>query len=626
MKHQLLLPLLWVAITATAQEPADTTKQKNILLNEVVVTGARAQTDIRHLPMTVSVIGKTLLNEQNRPSVLPTVAEQVPGLFVTSRGMMGYGLSGGGSGGINIRGLGSGEGRIMVLIDGHPQYSGIYGHSISDSYQTMMAEKVEVLRGPASVIYGSNAMGGVINIVTHGQREDGVYTSLNLGAGSWGTFQSQISNTVQRNGFSSNVSVQYNRSDNHRPHMGFEQYGGHVNLGYDFNTHWRVFADADLTHFNASHPGTTDKPMLEADQWITRGVVNAGLENSFGSTSGAVTVYSNFGRHKINDGYEIDGGTPQNRLFRSKDALTGLSFYQSFSLFTGNRVTAGLDWQHIYGRAYYTSRETGEVIETPNKQSGKKHMNEVAGYVNLHQDVNEWLTLDAGLRYNHHSVVGSEWIPQGGVVIRPMSSAELKATIGKGFRNPTLREMYLYPPSNEELKPERIVNHELSWKHRVADNRVQYGINVFYIQGDNLIQTINRQNVNMGKIKNWGAEVEAAWRINGRWQIQTNHSLLRMKYPIVASPKYKGYLSASYTTNRWRVNVGLQQVSGLYTAVGENPTTEHFTLLNASVSFRPAKPVELWLRGENLLAQRYEINAGYPMPRATFMSGVHVHF
>ena len=74
------------------------------------------------------------------------------------------------------------------------------------------------------------------------------------------------------------------------------------------------------------------------------------------------------------------------------------------------------------------------------------------------------------------------------------------------------------------------------------------------------------------------------------------------------------------------MNVGLQQVSGLYTAVGENPTTEHFTLLNASVSFRPAKPVELWLRGENLLAQRYEINAGYPMPRATFMSGVHVHF
>ena len=55
---------------------------------------------------------------------------------------------------------------MLVLIDGHPQYNGVYGHPISDSYQTLMAERVEVLRGPASVLYGSNAMGGVLNIVT----------------------------------------------------------------------------------------------------------------------------------------------------------------------------------------------------------------------------------------------------------------------------------------------------------------------------------------------------------------------------------------------------------------------------------------------------------------------------
>ena len=67
---------------------------------------------------------------------------------------------------------------MMVLVDGHPQYQGIFGHSISDFYQTMMAERVEVLRGPASMLYGSNAMGGVVNIVTRKMREDGAKTDI----------------------------------------------------------------------------------------------------------------------------------------------------------------------------------------------------------------------------------------------------------------------------------------------------------------------------------------------------------------------------------------------------------------------------------------------------------------
>ena len=124
----------------------------SLTLGEVVVTGTRNATDVRHLPMTVSVIGRDVLTADHQPSVLPTVMHQVPGLFVTSRAMMGYGVSGGAAGGINLRGITGGAGQLMVLIDGHPQYQGFYGHPISDSYQTMRAERVEVLRGPASVL------------------------------------------------------------------------------------------------------------------------------------------------------------------------------------------------------------------------------------------------------------------------------------------------------------------------------------------------------------------------------------------------------------------------------------------------------------------------------------------
>ena len=592
-------------------------------LPDVVVTGTRNAVDVRHLPMTVTVIGREKLTEQYQPSILPTVMQQVPGLMVTSRSMMGYGVSTGAAGGINLRGITGGAGQLLVLIDGHPQYNGVYGHPISDSYQTLMAERVEVLRGPASVLYGSNAMGGVMNIVTRSMHEDGMKTSINLGAGSYGTIQTEASYQVRNGKFSSTVSAQYGRTDNHRPRMGFEQYGGYLKLGYDFTEHWNAYVDADITHFNSSYPGAVSNPLYDADQWITRGVVSAALENHYNRTSGALSVYSNFGRHKIDDG-TANPAQPTQRFFRSKDALTGISWYQSAQLFEGNRLTVGVDYQHIYGKAYYTSKQTGEVLDTPNKQSGKSHRNEIAGYVDFRQDILKWLTVDAGLRIDHHSITGTEWVPQAGIVVRPMVTGEVKAMVSKGFRNPTMREMHLYPPSNEELKPERIWNYELSWKHRLG--AFNYGANLYYIKGDNMIQTVNRKNVNTGVIENYGVELEAAYRINNYWSVNTNHSLLHMEHPVIAAPTYKGFLGANYHYNKWTIVAGLQYINGLYTAVGDNEQKENFCLLNASVSYAIWKGLNLWIRGENLLVQSYEINLGYPMPRATFMGGINWNF
>ena len=623
MKKSMTRLFIMLVVSATGYSAHAESVTDSLTLQEVVVTGTRNATDVRHLPMTVTVIGRETLTEQYQTNVLPTVMQQVPGLFVTSRSMMGYGVSTGGSGGINLRGISGGAGQLLVLIDGHPQYQGIYGHPISDSYQTLMAERVEVLRGPASVLYGSNAMGGVMNIVTRSMKEDGMKTSVNLGAGSYGTVQAEASNQLRSGKFSSTVSAQYGRTDNHRPRMGFEQYGGYLKLGYDFNDHWNAYIDADITHFNASHPGTTTSPLFDADQWITRGVISAALENHYGWTSGAISAYSNFGRHKIDDG-TADPTKPTARYFRSKDALTGISWYQSAQLFEGNRLTVGIDYQNIYGNAYYTSKETGDVLDTPNKQSGRSYRNEIAGYVDFRQDLLSWLTVDAGIRLDHHSVTGTEWIPQAGLVIRPVSTGELKAMASKGFRNPTMREMYLYPPSNEELEPERIWNYELSWRHRI--DAFSYGLNIFYIKGDNMIQTIQRKNVNTGEIENYGAEIEATWRVNSNLSLTTNHSLLHMEHKIVAAPEYKGFLGANYHQNRWTAIAGLQFISNLYTEVGDQETKENFCLLNASVSYALTKACSLWVRGENLLAQSYEINLGYPMPRATFMGGVNLNF
>lgn len=623
MKYRFKFLLITLITVTTISAQTDSVK-----IEEVVVTGTRNAVDVRHLPMTVTVIQREALTKEHQTSILPTVMQQVPGLFVTSRSMIGYGVSTGAAGGINLRGISSGTGQLMVLIDGHPQYQGIYGHPLSDSYQTMMAERVEVLRGPASVLYGSNAMGGVINIVTRRPAsQNGTSTQANMAAGSYGTLQAEASNQLRSGKFSSTIGAQYGRTDNHRPHMGFEQYGGFLKLGYDINENWSASLSGNITHWNASNPGATTQLKLENDQYITRGEVSVALTNNYGWTSGALSAYSNFGRHKINDGYNAEGGKPQTDLFRSKDAVSGISLYQSAQLFTGNRTTVGVDYQHLYGRAYYTNRETDEEVTTPQRlmQSCNSRANGIAGYVDFRQDLTDWLTVDAGVRYDHHSIAGGEWIPQAGIVVRPMATGEVKAMVSKGFRRANPKEMFLYKSANEDLKPERLWNYELSWRHRL-NGGFTYGANLFYIKADNLIQTINMQNVNTGEIENWGVELEAKYPVCPCFNINANASYMHMKEKIVAAPEATCFLGVDYHQDKWLATLGVQYVNHLYTVVGDNETKENFCLVNASISYTLTKNIGLWLRGENLLAQSYEINLGYPMPRATFMGGININF
>ena len=93
-----------------------------------------------------------------------------------------------------------------------------------------------------------------------------------------------------------------------------------------------------------------------------------------------------------------------------------------------------------------------------------------------------------------------------------------------------------------------------------------------------------------------------------------------MKEPVIAAPEHKAYAGASWTEGRWSVSTGLQYVAGLYTSTSP-VQKEDFLLWNVRSSFKACKWLDLWARGENLLAQEYEINAGYPMPRATVVAG-----
>ena len=599
-------------------------------IDEVVVTGARQETDVRHLSQTVSVVGRAEIEHSLQPSLLPVLTEQVPGLFVTSRGVMGYGVSNGAAGSISLRGLSGGTARLMVLIDGHPQYAGIFGHPIADAYQSFLAERVEVLRGPASELYGSNAMSGVINIVTRKMQEDGVNTHLHAGCGSYNTLETELTNRVRKGRFSSVVSGSYNRTNGHRADMGFEQYGGYAKLGYEMTDHWNVRGDVNVTHFNASYPGPVSAPLFDGDQRITRGMTSLALENRYEKTSGGLSFFYNWGDHWINNGYTPSAGeSPQEARFNSHDYMTGISLYQSTQFFPGNRITLGFDWFRYGGRAW-NEYVSGEKVGTTSDLVDKEE-DELAGYIDLRQDFCSWLTFNAGLRVDHHSRVGTEWVPQAGLAFHLPQAMELKASVSKGFRYPILREMYMFPPQNPNLQPESMWNYELAFSQRLIEGWLYYGVNLFYINAKNLIQTLPNPhgsgmlNQNTGKIENTGVELQAAYRINRAWSVDGNYSYLHMAHPVIAAPEHKLYAGANFSQGRWNVSTGLQYIAGLYNQT-DPAVTEDFVLWNVRASFRATRWLDIWARGENLLAQRYEINAGYPMPRATVMAGVNFNF
>lgn len=607
--------------TAQATEPSDS------ILQEVVITGTRSATDVRQLSQTVNVIDRSAIEETNRASLLPLLTEQVPGLFITQRGYAGYGVSGGAAGNISMRGMTGGAARMIVLIDGHPNYAGIYGHPIADSYQSLMTERVEVLRGPASILYGSGAMAGVVNIVT--KKEEGTHARLHAGYGSFNTAETEFTASTRQGKFSAVASGSYNRTDGHRDNMNFEQFGGYAKLGYDISDNWNASANVDVTRFKASQPGSESAPLIDADQEITRGTTALFVENNYARTQGAVSLFYSWGDHWINDGY-TPGTTPKLFRFISYDEMLGASAWQSASLFDGNRITLGFDYYRYGGKADNHFVD-GPTAGTDVPQVDERE-NEFAGYLEMRQEIGSLLTLNAGLRVDHHSKAGTELVPQAGAAFHLPANAEVKLSVGKGFRYPTIREMYMYPPHNPDLEAESLWNYELSFSQRLLSGKLYYGINLFHMDAKNIILTLPNPtapppmlNQNSGELKNTGVEVEASYLISKSFAANCNYSFLKMETPVVGAPEHKAYLGGSYTNNGWHASTGLLYVNSLYSAVGPDKK-EDFLLWNARVSYQLTDMVQLWINGDNLLNTKYQINAGYPMPGIAFMAGVNLSF
>jgi len=613
-----IVTLFSTVIVAQNQQLPDSIRiSRNYNLDEVVVTGSRVPVSRDILPIPVSVVRRGTLERSEETNLLPVLAKHVPSLFITSRGITGFGVSNGSAGGINMRGFSGGSGRVLILIDGHPQYATIYGHPVADAYIASDAQRVEVSRGAASILYGSNAMGGAINIFTRRALEDGNRLSARLTGGSYGTQRYSVTDSYRNGKFTGVVSGNYERTDGHRKNLDFDMWSGYAKIGYEFSNNWKATGNVNIAQSNSHNPGTVISPILGANADVLRGMSGLSIENNYGITTGAVNFYYNWGNHKIDEGYS-EGGSSRG-IFHSTDYMGGVNIFQSVNLFTGNTITAGFDTKLYGGNAY-----RGETVYADHVK-----LHEIAGYLFAQQELGRFM-FNAGIRLENHELYGSEWVPQAGLSFKAAEQTHLKFSVGKGFRTPNMRELYMYGTANEDLLPERSVSYDFTVSQGLLDNRLSMELILYYITGDNIIVPVevngSTKNRNAGEFINKGIEFSLNYQILNNLHLHSNYSYLHMETPIAGAPRHKAYAGLTYNPGKFSFSLGAQVINKLYLiSEKDNVQTDSFTLVDARASYKAMKWLDVFVKGDNLLAQKYETMAGFPMPHATFMGGIRLN-
>lgn len=587
---------------AGPDERPDTSKTYQ--LDPIVVTATFTEALRSGVSNAVSVISRDDLRQSGETSVLSVVNKRVPGVFVTERGVLGYGAGPGAAGGITIRGTGgSPNTQVLVLTDGRPQMMGLFGHPLPDTYVTSGVERVEVVRGPASLLHGTNAMGGVMNIIYDYRPGAGPFAEAGISYGSFGTQKYELRTGLGFEGGGVSISGNYYDTDGHRPYSSFRVANGAVRFGTALSETFSLSGDLALSKFKTFDPGPASTPYV--DHWvdILRGSSGIALENRTAGLQGAFKLYYNFGDHEIYDG------------FRSTDNGLGALLYQAFRPVTDNITTAGMDFKRYGGVA--NNIVTG-------RDFGSHYVEEYSAYLLTQQELSGAYGASAGVRINRNSVTGTEFVPQLGLTAR-LGETTLKANVGKGFRSPTIRELYLFPAPTPTLKAERLWSYEAGVLHRFTE-RMRVEISGYIADGSNLIRTTgafpNLMLSNSGKFTHRGVEVSGSYMPAESFSLDATYGYLDPDEQTTANPRHKLFVGASYGFSLLTFSGSVQHVARLFGADFNQRRLPDYTLVNLRASAAVGGGLSAYVAIENLFDTDYQIIYDYPMPGRTVFAGL----
>ena len=561
--------------------------------------------DAADAPITGSALE---IDRSGARTVFDAVEKLVPAAFITRRGVMGYGIATNGTGSVSIRGIGEQPNTgVLVVIDGRPDFQGLMGHPLPDFYSLSDAESVSVTQGPASVLYGSNAMAGAIEIKPT-RPEPGIHTRLRSSLGSYLTGQHQLAHGGRSARAFYNLTAGVSHTGGDRPSSAFRSQDVSTALGREFSRAWRASLQGRYGFFHVEDPGPVQAPLNNAYARVGRGGFSLNLDDAYDRTTGYIRLYGGYGRHFITDG------------FRSVDQVNGGRLQQTIAVAPGLLVDVGGDVNRYGGRA--------RNVLTP-LDYGRHELTDGGAFSRAQWTATGKLKLTGGFRYHQHSLYGGIAVPELGGSFQLTDRYSLAASVARGFRNPTIRELYLFPAPNPALRPESMWNYQATFQARPSAN-LQAWSTVYYASLSEQIVTTGRfpslRLLNAGASLNRGLDANMKWRLTRRLKLTSGYAYLRSTNLAPLVPRQKLTCALEWQAGWAFIDLGATKVGRRFADAGHTAELGPYSVasLRLSLPVRPRYAVFVFL--DNLLNRRYQVLPGYPMPGTNATAGFTLSF
>jgi vitamin B12 transporter len=601
-------------------------------LAPVIVTATRLPLPESEVASSVTVIMQEDI-ERKQARTLPDILQDVPGLNVVQTG------GPGGTTSVFMRGTNSNH--VKVLVDGIDVSDPSFGNLFNFEHLLLSdIERIEVLRGPQSGLYGANAIGGVINIITKkgagpaqvtGTIEGGSFGTFNQTAGisgsverlnfalDWGHFHSDDTPVTPSNLVPAGRTVTGDSYDNQTASARF---GVALINNFDVGLVAR-YIDTKLLFTNDDALGPeSQKSEEDKQQLYTRATAHLALfDGRFDQTVGI--GYADFNTR------DVDPNTLPVVPTLSRGDRIKLDWQGNVTLLPGQILTLGAEHQ------LDQINSTGPVVAD---------MTNDAGYLQLQSSFGQRFFDTISLRYDDNDRFGSAaTFRVAPSLLIPETDTKLKGSVGTGFNPPTLTDLFQSFPefdffANPNLKPERSIGYDLGFEQVVLEKRVQFGATYFHNDITDLIEVndAGTTNINIGKATTYGVESFVLYKPLPVLTLRGDYTFTiaeddELHQELLRRPKHKASLNA-----QWQVtDAASLSVTTLYVGpwldvnrdgTVSGITADGYTLVNVAGAYVLGHGVTAFARIDNLLDRHYQDPLGFVHPGLGVFAGMRVAF